>query len=166
MNRDIETMLTASEGRYPTRAEQAILRGWAIRLDVRLAAIEDLKDHEDEIVRATMNDVLKAYPDLEKRMPTARETGIRDIKLVLRYCAQALIRDDIAYLDDSLLIWMATILRGLGLSPAFIRDTYETLGKHVKRSLQESHAKLLLPMIERCINVLSGQDTPDGQVAS
>ncbi len=166
MNRHIETMLTASEGRYPTRAEQAILREWAIRLDVRLAAIEDLKTHEAQIVRETISEVFKAYPDLEKRMPAARDSGNRDLKLVLRYCAHALVRDDVTYLDDSLLTWMATILRGVGLSPAFIRDTYRTLAKHVKRQLQESHARLLLPMIERCIEVLGGPDGSNEQVAS
>ena len=68
MNNEIQTMLTACEGRYPTRAEQATLRDWASRLDVRLAALEEIRAREDATVGATVDDVLRRYPDLEKRI--------------------------------------------------------------------------------------------------
>jgi len=162
MNREIESILTASEGRYLTKAEQSVFREWSARLDARLAAIDELQSKEETIVRQTINDVFKAYPDFEKRMSGARASCNRDLTLVLRYCGQALLRQDSDYLEDSLLSWMATILRGVGFAPDFVRDTYRTLGKHVGRELSPANAELLRPFIDQCVTSLaSGQEDTD-----
>ena len=60
MNQEIQTMLTACEGRYPTRAEQAILRDWAARLEARLAAVEEIKLAEDPIAGGPVSPVRTA----------------------------------------------------------------------------------------------------------
>ena len=165
MNREIENMLTASEGRYPTKAEQSLLREWAARLDARLAAVDELQAREEAIVRGTIDDVFKAYPDFEQRMRSARESCTRDLTLVLRYCGQALIRGDVQFLDDSLLAWMATILRGVGFAPEFVRDTYRTLEQHATRELKASSADLLRPFLNRCVTTLGGEGESREQVA-
>ncbi|MCB9703753.1 MAG: hypothetical protein H6711_17790 [Myxococcales bacterium] len=157
MNHEIENMLTASEGRYPTRAELALLREWAARLDARLAAIEEIRAKEDVIVRQTVSDVLRAYPDFEQRMRGARESCTRDLTLVLRYCAQALLRGDARYLEETLLAWLATILRGVGFAPDFVADTYRTLGRHAAGELTPASAELLRPFIELCVARLGGE---------
>jgi hypothetical protein len=162
MNQDIETMLTACEGRYPTRAEQALLRDWATRLEARLAAVEEIKQAEEAIIAQTVDEVFRNYPDFEKRYKNARQSCTRDETLVLRYCAQALMRGDAAYLENSLLSWMATILKGVGFTPQFIFDTYETMGRVAARELSPQAAELLRPYVELCATALSGKskDTP------
>ncbi len=162
MNHEIQTMLTACEGRYPTRAEQAILRDWASRLEARLAAVEEIKQAEEAIVAQTTDEVFRSYPDFEKRYKAARQSCTRDLTLVLRYCAQAMLRGDAAYLENSLLTWMATILKGVGFTPQFILDTYETLGRVAAHELSPQTAELLRPFIELCATALSGKskDTP------
>jgi hypothetical protein len=162
VNQDIQTMLRACEGRYPTRAEQALLRDWATRLEVRLAAVEEIKQAEEAIVGQTVEEVFRAYPDFEKRYKSARQSCTRDLTLVLRYCAQALLRGDTAYLEDSLLSWMATILKGVGFTPQFIFDVYETLGRVAARELGPQSAELLRPHVELCASALSGKarETP------
>lgn len=162
MNQEIQTMLTASEGRYPTRAEQAILRDWAARLEARLAAIEELKQAEEAILSQTVDEVFRSYPDFEKRYKNARQSCTRDLTLVLRYCAQALLRGDPAFLENSLLSWMATILKGVGFTPQFIADTYDGLGRVAARELSPQTAELLRPFVELCATALSGKakDTP------
>lgn len=157
MNHEIGAMLTASEGRYPTRAEQALLRGWAERLDTRLEALEAIRAAEEAIVGQTCDEVLGAYPNVEKFYKDMRASCVRDLSLVLRYCAQALLRDDVQYLEDSLLTWMATILRGVGLAPAFIEDTYQALMKAAARELPPTTSEMLRPYLERCVAVLPGK---------
>lgn len=161
MNTEIQTMLSASEGRYPTRAEQAVLRDWATRLDTRLEAVEALRSAEEGIISQAVDEVMVTYPNVETHYKSVRTSCTRDLSLVLRYCAQALLRGDIKYLDDSLLTWMATILRGVGLAPQFIEDTYRALGRVAARELPPQVAELLRPYIERCIQVLPGRpETP------
>lgn len=157
MNHEIQTMLSASEGRYPTRAEQAILRDWAAKLDVRLAAVDEIRATEEAIIGPTVDEVFRSYPDFEKRYKAARQSCTRDMTLVLRYCAQAMLRGDSRYLEDSLLTWMASILKGVGFTPQFIEDTYRTLGRVAARELTPAVAELLRPYIEQCATTLSGK---------
>jgi hypothetical protein len=157
MNNEIQAMLTACEGRYPTRAEQGMLREWASRLDARLAALEEIRAREDAIVGATVDDVLRRYPELEKRVKNARQCCVRDETLVLRYCALALVRSDPRWLEDSLLTWMATILRGVGFAGPFIADAYQTMTRTAARELSPSTMELLRPYLEQCIATLAGK---------
>jgi hypothetical protein len=159
MNKDIEAMLTACEGRYPTRAEQATLRGWAGRFEVRLAAIEEIRECEDKIVTQTVDEVLRNYPDFERRFKGGRQTCLRDETLVLRFCAQALLREDMHYLEAGLLVWLATILRGVGFTPQFVAYTYSTLIQAADRELSPGVAELLRPYLQRCVAVLGGDTT-------
>lgn len=161
MNTEIQTMLSASEGRYPTRAEQAVLRDWASKLEARLEAMDTIRNAEENIIGQTLDEVLVTYPNVEKHYKNVRTSGSRDMSLVLRYCAQAMLRGDVKYLDDSLLTWMGTILRGVGLAPQFIEDTYRALGRVAARELPPQVAELLRPYIERCVQVLPGRpETP------
>ena len=157
MNHAIGAMLTASEGRYPTRAEQALLRGWAEQLETRLGALEAIRAAEETIVGQTCDEVMVAYPNVEKFYKDMRASCVRDLSLVLRYCAQALLRDDVQYLEDNLLTWMASILRGVGLAPAFIEDTYRAMMKVAARELPPTTAEMLRPYLERCVAVLPGK---------
>lgn len=162
MNSEIKAMLLACEGRYPTRAEQAILRDWASRLEARLAALEEVRQREEVIVGQTVDEILRAYPDFEKRYKDARQCCTRDETLVLRYCAQAMLRGDAKYLEDALLTWMATILRGVGFLPQFIEDAYRTMMKVAMRELSPATAELLRPYLELCVATLPGKGKAGG----
>lgn len=157
MNSEIKAMLLACEGRYPTKAEQALLRDWAAKLEGRLTALEDIRQREEAIIGQTIDEVLRAYPDFEKRYKDARQSCTRDMTLVLRYCAQAMLRNDTQYLEDSILTWMATILRGVGFTSQFVEDTYKTMLKTAMRELPPASAELLRPYLELCVVTLPGK---------
>lgn len=162
MNSEIKAMLLACEGRYPTKAEQALLRDWAGKLEGRLVALEEIRQREEAIVGQTIDEVLRAYPDFEKKYKDARQSCARDLTLVLRYCVQALLRGDPHYLEDSLLTWMATILRGVGFTGQFVEDTYRTLQKIAMRELSPGTGEMLRPFLEQCVAVLPGKGKNGG----
>jgi hypothetical protein len=85
------------------------------------------------------------------------QTCIRDETLVLRYTTMAMVRDDPQYLNDALLTWLATILKGVGFAPHFIEDTYKTMALVASRELSPATAKLLHPFVLQCAAVLSGR---------
>ncbi len=156
MNHEIDAMFTAAEGRYPTKAELALLREWAARLDARAAAVEEMRTKEEAIVRLTLQDVARAYPDLDKRIRDARQKCARDLTLVLRYCAAALLRGDPKHLEDTFLTWFATILRGIGFAYPFVSDTYTTLARHAAAELSPPVAEMFRPYLELCVTTLTG----------
>lgn len=159
MNRQIQDMFTSAEGRYLNAAEQGLLRDWAQGLDARLAAMNEISAKEGPIVEQTVKEIFRAYPDIEKKFKNAMATCIRDETLVLRYATQAMLRNDPKYLDDALLSWLATILKGVGFAPHFIEDTYKTMALVAGRELSPSTAKLLHPFVLQCAAVLSGKDS-------
>ena len=166
MNHDIQAMLASTEGRYPTKAEIALLREWAARLDARSAAVEEMRTKEETIVRLTLADVARAYPDLDKRIRDAKQKCARDLTLVLRYCAGAVLRGDTKYLEDTFLTWFATILRGIGFAYQFVADTYKTLARHAAAELTPPVAELFRPYLELCVTTLTSELDRQKEAAS
>lgn len=157
MNRQVMDILRAAEGRYLTSDEQAILIEHARGMEARLAAANDISRKEAKIVQQTVAEVMAAYPDMEKKYKGATQTCTRDVTLVLRYACQAMVRQDPHYLNDTLLTWMATMLKGVGLAPHLIEDTYKTLFLVASKELTPPVAKLLQPYVLQCAAVLSGR---------
>ena len=159
MNRQLQEMFTSAEGRYLTAAEQGLLRDYAQSVDARLTAMSEVSSKETTIVEQTVKEILRAYPDVEKKYKNAMATCIRDETLVLRYTTLAMVRNDPQFLNDSLLTWLATILKGVGFTPHFIEDTYKTMAMVAGRELSPATAKLLHPFVLQCAAVLSGKDS-------
>lgn len=157
MNRQLMDILRASEGRYLTIEEQAILTEHARGMEARLAAANDISRKETKLVQQTVSEVMAAYPDMEKKYKGAVQTCTRDVTLVLRYACQAMVRQDPQYLNDTLLTWMATMLKGVGLASHLIEDTYKTLSLIASKELPPQAAKLLQPYVLQCAAVLSGR---------
>ena len=154
MNRQIQDILGAAEGRYLNSAEQTTLREFAQGLEARLAAMTEISGKEAVIIERAIKEVLRAYPDLEQKHKTAVQSGTRDMTMVLRYATLAMVRSDPQYLQDSLLTWMATILKGLGFAGHFVTDTYKTLERVALKELSPSAGKLLQPLLQLCVESL------------
>lgn len=157
MNQQIRDILHAAEGRYFNPAEKADLREFTLGLDARLAAMDEIAAKETVIVERTVREVFAAYPDMEKKYKNALQTCMRDTTLVLRYVAQAMVRRDPQYLNDGLLTWLATMLKGVGLAPHFIEDTYKAMGLIANKELSPAAAKLVQPFLAQCTSVLAGK---------
>ena len=70
----------------------------------------------------------------------------RDMALVLRYCATAMLLQDEELLKDRLLYWMQNIM--LALKNQRVNDfVYRALQKSVQENLPKENANLLLPYI-------------------
>ncbi|HRI49839.1 MAG TPA: hypothetical protein PLW65_06620 [Pseudomonadota bacterium] len=159
MNRQIQDILCTAEGRYLNPGEQTALREFAQTLEARLVAMTEVSGKETVIIERTVKEVLRAYPDLEQRYKTAAQSGTRDMTLVLRYATLAMVRSDPQYLQDTLLTWMATILKGIGFAGHFVTDTYKTLERTALKELSPATGKLLQPFLQLCIESLGNNLT-------
>lgn len=162
MNRQMMDTLQGAEGRYLSTQEQTLLREFAAGLDARLQAMAEIGTKESTIVEQSVREILRAYPDVEKKYKGAQQSCLRDETLVLRYATMAMVRNDPQYLNDSLLTWMATILKGVGFAPHFIEDVYKTLALCAGKELTPETAKLLHPFLSQCTAVLSGKGDREG----
>lgn len=157
MNRQIQEMMTAAEGRYLNQAEQTLLREFAQGMEARLSAMSEISSKESVIVDRAVKEIMRAYPDLEKKYKNPQQTGIRDETLVLRYATLAMVKNDPQYLSDALLTWLATILKGIGFTSQFLEDAYQILERTATKELSPATAKLLQPFLNQCVTALSGR---------
>lgn len=154
MNNELETMLRNAEGRYLTPAEEQKLRGFAQTLDQRLQTMAELRNKEAEVVERCMLRIKEAYPDFQAAYPEGSPKGSRDMILVLRFAAMALVKDDPEHLRTGLLTWLKTILRGVGLAEHFVRDAYTILSKEASQCLSQESYAAIEPYLQLVIDEL------------
>ena len=157
MNRRIQEIFTAAEGRYLTQEEQDYISQAAASVEARLRAMQEVSEKEATIVDATIREVMRAYPDLEQKYRAAKPKGTRDIALALRFATSAMVRDDPAAFQSELLSWFSTILKGIGLSASFVEDTYRTLERIAARELTPSTLERMAPFLSQLTIALSAR---------
>ena len=154
MNHKIDTMFSNAEGRYLEPVEQAELIDYASTLELRLEAMRALQEHEAQIVAACVDDMLAELPDLHQRHVEVREKSIRDMTLVLRCCAMAMVRDSSDYLDQRLLPWFRTILKAFEMQQA-AQVAYGALVARSQEQLEPAHFALMSPFLEQTLEGLT-----------
>lgn len=145
MNTRINQTMRASEGRYLTTKEKAVITDFFSKLDQRFKVMEDMEKNESAIANKAAETIMKAYPDFAQKHPAAKEKTIRDVTLVMRYMAHAIVRDDQKYLDDALLSWFRTILHGIGFKKEFLGDCYAIVEKVAMEELSPEAAEVTKP---------------------
>ncbi len=154
MNLSLENMFSAAAGRYPTRAESSMLMSWASTLESRVAAVHELAESEEKIINLASAEIMRSTPELRRRGEDTQAKTARDMALVLRHCAHALLRDDVDYLDRELLVWLRSVLLSLGFDTRFLASSYRLLSIAVEESVSPRAAKLLRPYLDRCVETL------------
>ncbi len=158
MNRQIMETLKNAEGRYLTKAETSSMLDYAQKLEARLRAAEEIQNKEESIISKLMSEMTNAYPDFQKQYGRGMEAGTRDTGLVLRYSTQAMIRDDVDWLDRVILTWLNTILRGIGFTEGFVRDTYVMMERCCQAELSPESFELLQPFVQRAQASLAARE--------
>ncbi len=157
MNRRIQEIFTAAEGRYLTKEEADGISQYAASVDARLRVMQEVAEKENAILEGTMREVLRAYPDLEQKYRAVRPKGTRDIALALRFATSAMVRNDPVALQSELLSWFNTILKGVGLSSSFVEDTYKTMERIAARELSPSAMEKMSPFLSQLTLALSSR---------
>jgi hypothetical protein len=142
-------------GRYPTDAEYDTLSSDP-HLAPRARAAREAQSREREVVKTTVDWILKKYP-FEAHHGAAREKCYRDVGAVFRWGVFSMLCDDIAMYDNKLLLWMRTIIQAFNFPSGneSIRATYSLLRKEARKQLTPQTAALMDPFLERAEIVLA-----------
>lgn len=154
MNTQIESLFSSAEGRYLALEEERQIIDYTRTLDARLATMRAVQAAETSIVEGCLNDIWSQHPDMQSAPPVVREKARRDMTLVLRYAALAMVRDDPKMLEERLLYWLATILNSFGLMP--VVDTgYRAMGRRVEAVLRPEQGALISPYLRQVHQTLT-----------
>ena len=137
------------DGRYATDAELGKIVPYLQSFALRLSAYRKLQQADVEIVQKVQTNVGQLDPTLAPdRSPELRQKCQRDLLFVLRSSAIALLFDDPKRLEETVLLWMQTIMRGFKEHQRHSDLTYRVLQEVVKDYLTPDEYNLFFPILE------------------
>jgi len=153
-------IVNASDSRYLTPPEQEQVLAYCGTMPKRLQAARQVEQLEATLVNQVIGEMKKRYANFANLHDRAWDKSYRDIQLVLRYLVQGMLMDDVDMAAHKLLFWLRTIVASLGMTPAFMRDTYTFLREACKQKLPAEAYTLLEAHLNRTIEVLSDFPEP------
>ncbi len=143
----LENVLDRADGSYITPEDLLTLDQSISSWQQRRQTYDLIQSKENIILEQVMQQIQTKAPDVAAKVTVDGGSKCnRDMALVLRYCATAMLLQDEEMLKDRLLYWMQNIM--LALKNQRINDfVYKSLLKSVQENLPKENADLLLPYI-------------------
>lgn len=143
----LENVLDRADGSYITPEDLLTLDQSISSWQQRRQTYDLIQSKENIILEQVMQQIQTKAPDVAAKVTVDGGSKCnRDMALVLRYCATAMLLQDEEILKDRLLYWMQNIM--LALKNQRINDfVYKSLLKSVQENLPKENADLLLPYI-------------------
>lgn len=157
MNTQIENMLAEAENRYLAPQELRTLQSYFTTFEQRAQAMSAIEAKEEAIVHEVIDVVFERHPDFSNQYHQARVRCIRDVTLTLRYCAQAMLRDDPDFLKEKYLYWLRTILHAFRFNEV-IDTTYRQLVEKTKAHIDAEQFRLVEPYLTLTHNILTTEN--------
>jgi len=154
MNRAIHDIMKSAEGRYLTADEGKKVIENARHYEHLLAIARTVEQREGEIIKQCIERVFQKFPKFHAERPNAYEKAERDITMVLRYSALAMVNRDPELLREKVLYWLRTILKALEFGEV-TKYTYETLQDCVAKALPPADAEELNKYVKIAVEVLA-----------
>jgi hypothetical protein len=159
MNSRLQKLALASEGRYFAPAERQEALAFATTLPARFQVSDEIEHHESAIVQSVIEEMQKRYPNFAKQHEQAWAKAFRDLVLVLRFDVQAMVCDEIRWLDEKVLFWLRTMLVAGNFTPKFNHDCFTLLREQVQLRVSPDAFAWMKPFLDRNVEVLS--DIPE-----
>jgi hypothetical protein len=145
LNHALEKNVIEADGRYLTAKELTALEQYAQGYAGRLAAYQEVRDMNKQLVIQALTNLFKAYPDLLKNH---KQRCVYDMSETLRYIALSILRDDEVFFMEALMSWLDTILLAYKKTgPCAI--AYRHLQDAVDQHLSSNSAGLIRPYLDK-----------------
>ncbi|AFY74550.1 hypothetical protein Syn7502_02587 [Synechococcus sp. PCC 7502] len=151
MNTETKNLVYQAENRYLTPEEIGAFEAAVKSMPRRLSLYKLLRDREIKIMQ-TIADQLEAQ--LPEVAPKILEIAIKNLILVVRYAAMAILTDDSAFLKTRLLDWLEQISPAYDLQAVYIAS-FKLLNQTLKKELTPEQLALLQPLINSAQSTLA-----------
>ncbi|ELS00377.1 Phycobilisome protein [Xenococcus sp. PCC 7305] len=155
MLKQLDRLNVEADSRYASEQELQFLKIYLGSVDQRISAYKKICDSEDKILDQTKAQLDAKNPNLfNSGSKDHSEIWRRDISIVLRCSAAAMLINDLDYLRENLLLWHRTIVNANKMVH-ISRATYEVLPGIIKQFLTPDEAELMMPIIQLDKSILS-----------
>lgn len=143
MNIEIEELIERAQDRYLEAEELDALEAYVQSLPERIELYKLLRDREVDIMQAVAD---RTEAELPKVAEEDLERGIKNLLLVVRYCAMGMLLNNEEFIQIRLLKWLEQIV-----SQFDMRNLNETLYKSLNQVLKEELSDEQLGLIQTTI---------------
>lgn len=143
----LENVLDRADGSYIAPEDLQTLDRAIASWQQRRQTYNLIQAKENSILEQVMRQIQASAPDIAAKLThDGGNKCNRDMALVLRYCATAMLLQDEEILKDRLLYWMQNIM--VALKNQRVNDfVYRSLQKSVQANLPRENADLLAPYL-------------------
>ncbi len=143
MDAKIKDLIEQAQDRYLKSDELVLLDDYVKSLPERLTLYKLLRDREIEILQKVAD---RAEIELNKTDTADIESGIKNLILVMRYCAMGMLLNDENFLKQRLLRWLEQIMALKEMRQ--INDVlYKLLNQILRQELSTHQLSLIQPLI-------------------
>ena len=137
-----------ADGRYASDSELQFMENYLNSTELRISAYEKIRYNEEQIIEdwETERNNMKE-PFFENGGEYVKSMSHRDITIILRCSATAMLINDLDKLRDGMLIWVQTVFRACGMNECST-NIYRILQEIVPRYLSPEETQLILPTLQ------------------
>ncbi len=143
MDTKLKDLIEQAQERYLKSEELGLLENYVHSLPDRLTLYKLLRDREVDILQKVADQIPNELPKVEE---SEVERGIKNLLLVLRYCAMGMLLNDENFLKQRLLKWLEQIMSVHDMR-RLNEAMYKLLNQALRQELTPSQLALLQPLI-------------------
>ena len=155
MLKQLSHLSVEADGRYATDQELQFLKNYLQSVDQRISSYEKIRDAAEEIMDQTKAQIDSQKPNLFNRdSQDLSSIWRRDVGIILRCSAAAMLINDLDRLREGLLLWHRTIVNANKTLP-ISQITYDVIPEIIQQHLTAEEAELMMPVVQLDQSVLS-----------
>ena len=156
----IARLLNRLDAAYPSADDRAAVDSYLATADARRAALDEVRRAAGPVAEQIIAGMRTKYPQFARHRTNGFEKGQRDMALLTNMAGNAMFLGEDDTLDDMFTHWYKTILKGVHMSPQFLRDTFDLWLAALRGQLSAGAFALLRPHAEHLAAVLSDVPVP------
>lgn len=145
---------------YPTAKDRAEIENYLATAKARRAALDELRRATGPAIDAVITRMRGLYPQFAKFHPAGFEKGHRDLVLLTNMAGNAMFLGEHETLDDMFTVWYRTVLKGVHISPQFMKDTLSIWREELEARLSDEAYALLRPHTDHLATYLGDLPVP------
>jgi hypothetical protein len=143
MNTEAKNLVNQAESRYLSPEELDLFQQEVNSMPKRMTLYKLIRDREIKIMQAVADQIEVQLPRADSKI---LELGIKNLLLVMRYSAMAILTNNPEFLKTRLLDWLEQISSTYDLQPVHAA-MYKLLDQQLKKELTPEQLALLQPLL-------------------
>lgn len=149
INNELSHQCIEADGRYLDAVEIHTFEKYVESYQARLQAYQEIQQNNDVLILGALRKYSRRYPEI------IRKNGKRchyDMTSTLRYMALSMLRDDVLFFEETLTLWLDTVLVA-HQKHAKCAEAYVNLAEGISHNLSHDTANLIQPYMDSVIQL-------------